>query len=64
MAQTQAMIFDLEKLLVKREQMRRFSPGRGSQLTPSVRQNFFLMVGHLEESNFKSKSRNPKRIRR
>ena len=53
MAQSQAMIFDLEKLLVEREQMRRLSAGRGPQLTPSVRQNFFLMVGHLEESKFK-----------
>ena len=53
MTQSQAMIFDLEKLLVKREQMWRFSAGRGPQLTPSVCQNFFLMVGHLEESKFK-----------
>jgi hypothetical protein len=26
--------------------MRRLSAGRGPQLTPSMRQNFFLMVGH------------------
>ena len=47
MAQSQAMIFDLEELPVERQQMRRLSAGRGPQLTPSVRQNFFLMVGHL-----------------
>ena len=46
MAQSQAMIFNLEKLLVERQQMRRLSAGRGPQLTSSVRQNFFLMVGH------------------
>ena len=47
MAQSQAMIFDLKKLLVERQQVRRLSAGRGPQLTPSVRQKFFLMVGHL-----------------
>jgi len=46
MAQSQAMIFDLKKLPVERQQMRRLSAGRGPQLTPSMRQNFFLMVGH------------------
>ena len=41
MTQSQAMIFDLEKLLVEREQMRRFSAGRGPQLTPSVLPELF-----------------------
>ena len=40
------MIFDFEKLLVERQQMRRLGAGCGFQLAPSVRQNFFLMVGH------------------
>ena len=49
MAQTQAMIFDFEKLLVERQEMRRLGAGRGLQLAPGVRQNFFLMVGHSRE---------------
>jgi hypothetical protein len=44
--ETQAMIFDLEKFFIERNQMRRRDfVGRG-ELTPGVLQNFFLLVRH------------------
>jgi hypothetical protein len=46
MPQSQAMIFDLEKLLVERQQMRRRGIDGGPQLALRVFENFVLMLSH------------------
>jgi hypothetical protein len=46
MPQTQSMIFDLEKFLVERDEMRRVHFARGGELALRVLQNFILLMRH------------------
>ncbi len=44
--QTEAMVFDLEELLVEREEMARAGAGRRPEFAPRVFQHFFLRIRH------------------